>query len=290
MRRAVSVVAGLAVLVAPVAAVESEAAVACEVLPDRVEVPGHHLDAYFESKPNRFLVDPQRLLGRADAREREEFLDYHSGDSAIDLYVYLLKADQELPAGRDAEQLVDRVFAGGRPAVVVHYYLGAPERAAIFLSPALDPVVSLAEQARALETAIERALQDATPSKQFERFIIQMSIRIYWMERLLERGVSVDQQQAEEIQPKPESEREEALSNKQRLLRLAEEYAVPAASGAGLLAMLALIRWRIRRRARYRFEDLEVEERLGGPHAAGIGAVVSFSSADLSPASQRDAG
>ena len=44
----------------------------------------------------------------------------------------------------------------------------------------------------------------------------------------------------------------------------------------------------LRRRARYRFPEFEVEPRLGGPHAAGVGAVISFGRAAPSPAFQRE--
>jgi hypothetical protein len=64
--------------------------------------------------------------------------------------------------------------------------------------------------------------------------------------------------------------------------------AVPVATVVGLLlSALGLNHW-LRRRARYRFPEFEVEPRLGGAHAAGVGAVISFASASLPPASQRD--
>jgi hypothetical protein len=44
----------------------------------------------------------------------------------------------------------------------------------------------------------------------------------------------------------------------------------------------------LKRRARHRFPEFEVEPRLGGAHAAGVGAVISFASAAVTPASQRD--
>jgi beta-galactosidase GanA len=54
-----------------------------------------------------------------------------------------------------------------------------------------------------------------------------------------------------------------------------------------LFAGVLLLSW-IRRRARYHFPDFEVEPRLEGAHAAGIGAVISFASAAIPPASQKD--
>ena len=42
------------------------------------------------------------------------------------------------------------------------------------------------------------------------------------------------------------------------------------------------------RRVRYVFPEVEVGTLLGAPHAAGVGAVISFSSAQLPPSQQRD--
>jgi hypothetical protein len=43
-----------------------------------------------------------------------------------------------------------------------------------------------------------------------------------------------------------------------------------------------------RHRARFRFPSFDVPPRLGGSHAAGIGAVISFGSTTQSPSSQRN--
>ena len=63
--------------------------------------------------------------------------------------------------------------------------------------------------------------------------------------------------------------------------------AVGVAVCGGLLAVWSLVMcWRSR--LRFRFPEFEVEPRLGGGHAAGIGAVISFSSSAVPPARQRD--
>jgi hypothetical protein len=54
-----------------------------------------------------------------------------------------------------------------------------------------------------------------------------------------------------------------------------------------IVLVMGFNRW-LRLSARYRFPDFEVEPRLGGAHAAGVGAVISFASAAVPPASQRD--
>lgn len=259
-----------------------------ETEPQANAIPEKFLQAYFDERPQVFLVDPQGLLSPVNFRDRLGFLNYHAGDSSIDLFVYVFGGDQEIPGEVREEELVERFFADSRPAAVVHYYMGAPERSALYLSPSLTDAVSAAEQRRAMESSVMQALKEADPSRQIEAFLVQMSIRAYWMERMLDGD-------AEAIGPVPDARTVGAPENEptvwEALLPLLEEtrrFAVPAAVAAGvLLTALAASAW-MKRRARYRFPEFEVEPRLGGAHAAGVGAVISFASAAIPPASQRD--
>src|SRR5690606_30151052 len=72
-----------------------------------------------------------------------------------------------------------------RPAAVVYYYLGAPQRSVMYLSPSLTDAVSVAEQRRALQSSVMQAFSSAEPAGQLEAFSVQMSIRLYWMERMM---------------------------------------------------------------------------------------------------------
>lgn len=253
------------------------------------EVPEKFWPDYFGERPKSFLVDPQGLLGPVDFRERLEFLNYHAGDSAIDLFVYVFRGDQEIPGEVREEELVERFFSEGRPAAVVYFYLGAPQRSVLRLSPSLTGAVPAAEQRRALESSVMQALNQVEPARQIETFLVQMSIRIYWMERMLGGGDG----QAESMPvsahvPKAHAKKSKLMELLRPHLETAARFAVPAAvTTAALLVAFAVSFW-LKRRGRYHFPEFEVESRLGGAHAAGVGAVISFASAALPPASQRD--
>ncbi len=251
-------------------------------------LPERFVPAYFRERPTQFLVDPQQLIHPSDAKEHLEFLNYHASDSAIDLYVYVFDARQNLDGALRPEEVVDAVFASGKPAAVVHYFMGKPQRAALYLSPALAEIVPQAERNRALETAVERATVDSAPSKQLEKFLIQLSIRISWMERLLDADGKEDAVPEPELVAQPAAGDTGLLSKKERLLAAVRPYGVPVAAGLGALVFGWLLRWRLKSRAQYRFPDLAVEPRLGGRHAAGIGGVITFASAATPPATQRD--
>jgi len=257
------------------------------VATDGPEVPERFLEAYFGRRPSRFLVDPQGLLGTKDARDRESFLNYHAGDSEVDLFVYLFDGHQTIPSEVRDEELVERHFAEGKPAVVVFYYLGAPQKSDIAVSPRLSEAVSVAEQRRALVSSVEEALEKADAIAQFEAFCVQLSIRIYWMERaagLVAEAPAVPVVRASK--PAPVEAGEPPVLAGAR--RWAERYGVPGGIFASALGIAAGALVAARRRRRFRFPAFDVSPRLGGAHAAGIGAVISFGNTAQSPASQRN--
>ncbi len=261
----------------------------------RVEEPAHtpgvigeeFLRAYFDRRPQTFLVDPQMLLGRQEGDDQLGFLDYHAGESAIDLYFYLFDRDQEIPGEVHVEELAERLFGDGRPAAIVFYYLGAPERAKVFLTPQLAEVVPALEQRKGLQNCIEAALEKAAPVDQLAGFSVQMSIRLYWMEEALKPesmpGVAM-------VAPadRPRANAPPRESPATALVRTVSPWAGLAGSGAVSLLALLLLRWWLARRRTYRFPEFEVPPRLGGAHAAGIGAVISFPSGGGPPTMQRD--
>ena len=253
------------------------------------EVAEKFLPAYFAERPKAFLVDPQGLLSPSDFRDRLGFLNYHASDSSIDLYVYVIGGDQEIPSEVREEEMIERCFSDGRPAAIVYYYLGAPQRSVVYLSPSMTGSISAPEQRRALESSVMQAFEKTNASEQFERFLVQMSIRIYWMERKLAgESATSDEAQVVATAAAPPVVDERRTVKMMWIRDLAMKFAMPAAVLLGVfLTAFGFNHW-LRLRARYRFPEFDVEPRLGGAHAAGVGAVISFASATVPPASQRD--
>jgi hypothetical protein len=252
-------------------------------------VPEQYWESYFGLRPESFLVDPQELLSPNDERERLEFLKYHAGDSSIDLYVYVFNEDQDIPGEVRDEELMERFFSEGRPAAVLFYYMGAPQRSTLALSPSLTDVVSAAEQRRALESSVMQAFKDEEPARQFEAFLVQMSIRIYWMERMIYGDDGAALVQAFPEAPRiPEKGNSSIASHLAPLKEMAMPYALPAGAVVGALFFGLILISVFRMKRRYLFPEFNVEPRLGAAHAAGVGAVISFSSAAIPPAAQRD--
>ncbi|MFZ9936082.1 MAG: hypothetical protein ACO3JG_03375 [Luteolibacter sp.] len=252
-------------------------------------VPREFWNAYFAGRPTKFLLDPQGLLAPGDFRERLAFLDYHAGDSRIDLYVFVFAGDQKIPDEVRDQQLMERSYASGRPAAVLYYFYGKPERSALGLSPSLAARIPETEQRRALESPVIQASKEFDPARQLETFLVQMSIRLYWLETLIAED-SGETGTGQTVKPPavPQPSKTGVADALGPWIDLLTQWLLPALGMAGgALALALVLRW-LRRRTRHRFPDLEVEPRLGGAHAAGVGAVISFANASEPPASQRD--
>ena len=249
------------------------------------QIPDKFLGAYFNERPTSFLIDPQKFLSSQQYRDRLAFLEYHATDSSIDLFVYVFGMAQDIPGEVRAEELTERLYSSGRPAAVVYYFLGAPQRSVIYLSPSLTDTVSGAEQKRALQSSVIKSLEKADSVDQLEAFSVQMSIRLYWMERMLS-GASVPEAVTSD------HEAVKAIAHPGVMERLNKvvppDWWLPAAVILGVIVVASGMNVWLRYRARYRFPEFEIEPRLGGSHAAGIGAVISFANASVPPALQRE--
>lgn len=244
------------------------------------------LGAYFNGRPESLLIDPQKLLSPQQYRDRLSFLDYHATDSSIDLVVYVFGMHQEIPGEVRAEELAERLYSTGRQAAVVFYFLGAPQRSVLYLSPSLTDTVSDSDQKRALQNSVIKSLEKTDPVDQLEAFSLQMSIRLYWMERMLAGTVTPEGivTRSEKTSGKPSQP-----GAKERLDKLIPSaWRLPLGLSMGAIVAASLVIAWLRQRIRYRFPEFEIEPRLGGDRGAGIGAVISFAKSSLPPAQQRE--
>ena len=243
---------------------------------------------YADKRPDTFLVDPQLLLSISEREQRLNFLNYHASDSAIDLYVYLYRADQRPPLEWHGDGWVDKIFGNSRPAVIVFYHVGNPKDSSIRLTRQLAEKIPLPEQRRSLETAKMAALKKADRFDQFQAFLVQMSTRLYWMERMMIDDKKETPAPAATVEQKDKKSTAKGIEKIRPLIIMMTPYLMPGASAITVILLLwAWTAWR-RSRATYRFPEFEVEPRLGGPHAAGVGSVISFGRAAPSPAFQRE--
>jgi len=253
------------------------------------DIPPEILKTYFEAIASDaegapvFLRDPQELLAQQERRDRESFLKYHSGESKIDMFVYLFDERQELPEEITIEAVYDDLYARRGPTALIFYHLGKPDRAQFFLGNDIRAVISEDEQNRALRAAVQEAFEKSDIAYQLDNFLVELSIRLYWIQREL----------AEVGKPKPSRGGSDVLearvaSSDDRPHPLIGRglLFVAMMTGVGLLGWLGY--YCTERRVRYLFPEVDTGALMGAPHAAGVGAVISFSSAQLPPSQQRD--
>lgn len=237
------------------------------------DIPADVLDAYFSRKPSSFLIDPQNILTRQEYRDRLSFLKYHDSDSRVGLYVYLFEGQQDLPSEMEVEQLFKEQFSDAGPTALVMYYMDEPGRAELHLSDELIRSVGQAERRRALQSAINQARSKSQPVDQLDSFCVQMSIRLYWMEKAWQAGiVAAPEMEAERVSIPNSVEWRQALAS------WWSQWSRYLLTGAFLSVFLSVSRWIQCRRRRYRFDDHPIRPRLGFPQAASASVVRRFSS------------
>ncbi len=234
-----------------------------------------------------FLRDPQDLLSQQEFRDCASFLNYHSDESAIKIVLNLFDERQEVVEDYKIEKVVQLhrdLFRDSGPVVLVYFYLGAPNRAQLMMSPEIRAVIPQDEQERALRAAIVEAFEKTDEALQLDSFLGELSTRLYWIERELE--IAGLHEKVAGVQPV------EALVVPERSF---EGSSVRGAVRAGLVILSALVifafgiltwRWSLRHR-KYYFPEVDEERVFGAPHAAGAGAVVSFADPHSPPSRQR---
>ena len=252
------------------------------------DIPAEFLASYFDHPSLNFLHDPQRLLVSQERSDREGFLSYHARDTEISLFVYLFDAEQELPVGASIEGVVEKHFDENDSVAVIFYYLGRPERSQLAFTKAVSESVSLDERKKVLRLAVEEASHKEEPASQLENFSIQLSMRLYWLEKLMNRGEGAllgSMVLPGEVSP-------DELKKRDRFASFRES---PELRYAALFIVVAIPtfligfgwRWYAKKNCSYLFPDAEGDALLDAPQAAGVGAVISFASAHEPPASQK---
>lgn len=241
--------------------------------------PDFDVTPLFATEPAGFLVDAANLLAPQSARDRLDFLAHHAADSKIDLFVFVVD-----PAWAIPDELAIGDWISGKQAIVVLFPHGEPQRAGLHIPGPLAARISEAEHRRALQSSVMPAIDKEAPDAQLEAFLTQLSIRLYWMEEMLAEN---DPPAAVRPAPAPApSLSEDAPADD--TLAVPESWIPWMVVAAIVLVATPAAWWAHRMRARYRFPEFDVEPRLGGRHAAGVGAVISYLGPNLPPADQRD--
>lgn len=245
------------------------------------------LAAYFGGRPASYLVDPQGMLSAQEQKDRQSFLDYHAGDSEIDLFIYLFDQKQHVPPEGDIKRVFKDHFTRGKGlTALIYYYVGAPERSVMVMSPRVATVVPPTAIRGALIYAKQQAQAKSEPASQLESFSTSLSLRLYWMEQELanhaDGGELAGENELMVVEASEPSQTSGVVERWKALVVLGFVITAILATGA------VMAWWKYQRRQRFHFPETEVSPLLSAPHAAGVGAVIHFGNATLPPSVQKE--
>jgi hypothetical protein len=133
---------------------------------------------------DQHLIDPWHYLGEMNGEELERFLAYHSEHSSIKAYVLVLDKGEQLPKDVKLQTLASGALTKGRSCLAV-VPVGEPWRARIFLSQDVQSAVPPVYLANLAGDCVGDAALVADEAEQLHRFLVRLSTRLFWLERLL---------------------------------------------------------------------------------------------------------
>lgn len=154
-----------------------------------VNVSAEYLQACQSLPAEQHLLDPWHHLAETTGEELEQFLSYHSESSSIRATALLLAKGEQLPPDVDLGKLASGSLTRAKSCLVV-LPLGEPWRARIFLSQDVQASVPPVYLANLAGDCISDATQAADEGDQLHRFLVRLSTRLFWLERMLPQNVA----------------------------------------------------------------------------------------------------
>jgi len=232
---------------------------------------------YFHQRPVDFLVDPLALLTEQKSHDISRFLEYHSEGAPYDICLIVLRENERVPDDLSLAKLHKQWFGDERVALVV-YPFSHPREMSFEFGPAVSKTVSRSVISRIEQSVLAEATVGADPSDQVERLSIELSIRLYWLARILDRPQNMTEAEAELAADEHQVAARDGASGEAANLAMRWSWVVLAilfSFGLGLLI------WFVARRNSLRggpvfFPDRELPVRLGGGSSGGACAEISF--------------
>ncbi len=147
-------------------------------------VSSEYLAKAYASPATEHLLDPDGNLGETHSEDIRRFLEFHANDARIDAFILLMAGDERLPDTANLASTAQGELLGREGCLVVYAY-GQPSRARLFLSRSVHGGVPAPYLASLLEDCVSDASQASDADDQLHRFLVRLSIRLFWLERML---------------------------------------------------------------------------------------------------------
>lgn len=130
------------------------------------------------------LIDPNHELSEPSAEDFERFLAFHANDSQIPFTVVILGSHQQLPIDANVGSFASGSVCSGTSGLLVYPY-GQPSRARLFVSRAVREGAASGALDNLMDDGMREAMRATDPDEQLHRLLVQLSIRLFWLERSL---------------------------------------------------------------------------------------------------------
>jgi len=243
------------------------------------------------------LIDPQQFLNAHSRRRIEGAIAKHSMTSVLPVYLYVFGGHQYLSESVTPESIYQEKLLGDGArepvrAVVVFYFMGEPQRARGYLHGGVDgeaDVYAVKELLRKSARAAAQSDAEAAPSEseELQRFIGELSRRMFWVERELIKPQFSKEKPQQVAEKKPS--RLDSLTQWFQKLR-ADDSLSPvwySLLGLLLLGMVLVLRFIRIRTKKYHFPEPICSHRLGAENGAELSELISYKNPQLSLDQQR---
>ncbi len=233
------------------------------------------------------LIDPDSHVSETQKEDLLRFLQFHARDARIKAFVIVTDRDQTVPNNADLSNVASGALRSHDSCLAI-YPLGEPWRARLFVSGSVHRIIPPEYLNGVVKDCAKDAELVSDPMEQLHRFTVRLSIRLFWLEKLISTNTpaltSVNGQEVpSEIVSKRQPALDEALLNHVILTPSSPHqwWSVTlgvALSLAGGGATYAALRYRRRRLISFVWimPETEIPPRLGGAFSGGGGAWIQY--------------
>ena len=264
------------------------------------EIIGELKEKFFGSLPEEFLIDPQRLLTEQKSNDIHRFLEFHADESLYPIFIMVFGEKQVIPEDIDLREVRSRWFGEG-PSVLLAYRSDQPDSIEFIYESNFSAQLPDSVFSGIREHCLRESKFADNPSDQVEKLAIELSIQLFKLEQIIERGLAEPEEKASPLVA-VERNSVAAVKDPVPLVQPAEPVPLPreiveqsmlgvdlkikrpivvGGIGVFLLALIWIARFIfVRRRASLRrpilFPHYERRVRLKGEHTGGAFSSISF--------------
>lgn len=229
------------------------------------------------------LIDPDHHVSDPQREDLIRFLQFHARDARVKAFVLVMDRNQTVNSAADLTGVASGALNTQDSCLAV-YPLGEPWRARLFVSSSVHQAVD----ADYLNSVAQDCAKDATlvsdPLEQLHRFTVRLSIRLFWLEKLMSPLNATAKSAAPQALAKTHTSfSAPPLLKHPRSPKKHDINGWSVAFGAllslaGGAATYAALRYRRRRLLSYVWilPEIEMPQRLGGAFTGGGGACIQY--------------